>query len=312
MVSKVLTNPQQCIRASSSICPTDSARSAWLLILQSLGIADGKVLLPSYIGITDREGSGIFDPIQSLNLDFEFYSLSERLAADLSSIENIIKSGEIDVLLLVHYFGIEQSDTKKISNLCKQYDVTLVEDCAHVACLNVEGSSLGSYGDYAFYSLHKAIAVQSGGLLRANHDCVLPHVPKSLACDDSVISELLSSDLTKYSEIRKRNYQYYSSILKDVSGLRVMYPHIDDTPHSFPLFIDNGLREKLYFSLFDIDIPTIALYYRLIDEIERDKFPQSYCISNSILNLPLHQDISFEQVEYVCNGIKKKLSELLL
>ena len=54
---------------------TNSARQAWGLVLKELN-PDDKILLPSYIGVTDREGSGIYDPVISNNIKHNFYLLN--------------------------------------------------------------------------------------------------------------------------------------------------------------------------------------------------------------------------------------------
>lgn len=58
----------------------------------------------------------------------------------------------------------------------------------------------------------------------------------------------------------------------------------------------------------DLQIPTTALYYRLIDQIDASEFPGSHCVSKSILNLPVHQDVSAEDVSRICEEIGKFMS----
>jgi hypothetical protein len=65
----------------------DSARSAFKHILNNTELNGGKILLLSYIGITDREGSGVFDPINSLNIPFIFYSVNNKVQPVLSEIK---------------------------------------------------------------------------------------------------------------------------------------------------------------------------------------------------------------------------------
>ncbi|EJL9428297.1 perosamine synthetase-related protein, partial [Vibrio cholerae] len=60
---------------------------------------------------------------------------------------------------------------------------------------------------------------------------------------------------------------------------------------------------KLYFYLLDNNIPTVALYYRMIPQIDPGKFELSMLISSEILNLPVHQDTTLEDVDLVCNKI---------
>ncbi len=61
-----------------------------------------------------------------------------------------------------------------------------------------------------------------------------------------------------------------------IDGLTVLYPELGElVPHDFPIRIDDGWRERLYFALMAENLPTVALYYRLIDAITPQDFPRS-------------------------------------
>ena len=52
---------------------TKDARTAWGNIIGSLTSSlEVSILLPSYIGRNDKEGSGVFDPVLDYNTEFEF------------------------------------------------------------------------------------------------------------------------------------------------------------------------------------------------------------------------------------------------
>jgi len=76
-----------------------------------------------------------------------------------------------------------------------------------------------------------------------------------------------------------------------------------DIPQSFPLRIKNEKRERLYFYLIDHAIPVTALYYRLIEQIKQEQFPISFAIASEILNLPVHQDITQDDIREICSAI---------
>jgi hypothetical protein len=60
---------------------TESARDAWSQIIEiyKKNNPNGKILLPSYIGWSANEGSGIFDSVVKSGLDFDFYSMGLHL-----------------------------------------------------------------------------------------------------------------------------------------------------------------------------------------------------------------------------------------
>lgn len=287
---------------------SSDARTAWGHLIENIGKAtegELKVLLPSYIGFTEREGSGVFDPIEQTNSRFDFYKVGENLEVNMEHFETQLKKGDFKVVLIIHYFGFCRNNIKLIKQLCEKYNVLLVEDCAHAFHLELEKPQLGNKGDYSFYSLHKYMATDSGGVLQVNNETIqIDELPAAKKAGLEVLEQYIKTDFQEIAKIRRANYSKYFSMLQNHTEMDIMYQlEEDEVPQSFPLRIKNNKREKLYFYLMEREIPTTALYYRLIKEIPKEKFPLSYTISNEILNLPVHQDTTIEDVEVICAAI---------
>lgn len=286
---------------------TKNARTAWAKIISSAsGQEKKKILLPSYIGYTDREGSGVFDPIQSSASDFVFYKLKEDLSPDLEDLQQKMNS-DIDIVLIIHYFGFCRTNLKFIRKLCNDNDAVMVEDCAHAFYLSTNSLELGEVGDYSFYSIHKYLATQTGGLLKVNNGQLsIPEIHGHEAATASVVEAYALANFEQIAEIRRINYRLFFEQLQDIQEIEILFElQNHEIPQTFPIKVANNLREKLYFYLMDRKLETTALYYRLITEISEQEYPTSHSISKSILNLPIHQDISMDQVDSMCAEIKK-------
>jgi dTDP-4-amino-4,6-dideoxygalactose transaminase len=282
---------------------TNSARESWEILLDYLkSNGDNIILLPSYIGVTDREGSGIFDPIKKTNTKFMFYELDDDLTPKLDNVKKLLsENNNIGGILLVHYFGFRVSNYIDIVEYCKSENIKVIEDCAHYF-------NMDFLGDFSIYSLHKILPFDKGGLLVNNTDIEICNNKFSLEFDYSALID--NYDLNKIRDIRRSNYRKYLKLLNNVDGVKVLKNMGDsDIPQTFPIIVENDKREILYFKLHEEDIPTIALYYRLIPEISND-FINSYEISNNILNLPLHQDITEDDIILITNSIKKILKTI--
>lgn len=293
---------------------TRSARAAWKHILSHVAVKSPfKILLPPYIGITDREGSGIFDPVTETQTPFDFYELDERLTVDLDSLESKLAEGKYRVLLLAHYFGFCRTDLVRLRALCDKYAVYLVEDCAHALNFHPANSSLGTHGDFSVYSIHKFLPMQKGGILRINKASLgIKDVITQDALESDFIQQYAGYDLQRILDKRLENFQSLYKMLKGLPGIQVMYDlQRNDVPHDFPILVSNGLREKLYFSLLDMGVPTTALYYRLIDEIKAQGFDKMQKISNNILNLPIHQDVERTDLKRMAEKIGIALNQLM-
>lgn len=310
MIEKSATNP---LRFARRFAFTSSARVAWRLILESISFPDGtSMLLPAYVGITEREGSGISDPIEQTRAPYTLYRVDDHLRPVTDELENMIATGKHPLLLVVHYFGIVHVDLQRLKAVCERHNTVLVEDCAHVPWPLHSDSGPGSVGDAAFYSLHKSIAVPTGGILRVNDSQMsLSPVRGTDCCDRACLEQFIRTDMDAVASKRRRNYRWLVDRLSNVNGVTVMYADIGDlVPHDFPIRIHDGLREKLYFKLLKENLPTIALYYRLIAAITPDDFPVSHAVSRSILNLPVHQDTDTDDLEYLTERLVAILERL--
>lgn len=291
---------------------TSSAREAWRTLLSSLSIRDGQsVLLPAYIGVTDREGSGLFDPVRMTEKPYTFYPLGQRLEIDMSALEAFLSTGNHPAVLAAHYFGFPHASMEALSALCRTYGALLIEDCAHVPGPMNTDSSLGKWGYASFYSLHKMLPVPSGGALCLTGRGVASTFSIPVSSDARPLEQLLRAEWPSIMECRRRNYSWLQNRLKDVEGIEVLYPNIDNhTPHDFPLRILDGMRERLYFLLMEQGMPTVALYYRLIPEISAVDHPNSHMLSSSILNLPVHQDTTIADLSALCDALEESLHAL--
>jgi dTDP-4-amino-4,6-dideoxygalactose transaminase len=303
MILKTASDPKNC---ASNLRFTVSARAAWGHILSVLSEGGKKsVLLPGYIGFTEREGSGVFDPVLASGSDHAFYKLNRDLSIDLADFKEKL-ARKPDVVLVIHYFGFCRSDLAFIRQLCDEAGATLVEDCAHAFSLESSQSLIGSVGDFSFYSLHKHLPLTSGGVLKINAPGFASlAIPEAMKADREVLEQYAVSDFAAIKDIRRRNYAAYASMLGGrPDDIEIMFElSAQDIPQTFPVRILQGKREKLYFYLMDRQMPTTALYYRMIDQIDRKEHPMSFQLAGDILNLPVHQDTSLEDVAALCAAI---------
>lgn len=313
----IIKEPDNQKKHLKNICFTKAGRVAFSHMLKTIFSAtDKKILMPSYIGETDKEGSGVFDPVRENKVPFGFYLIKEDLSANMEDLESKILSGQYKVLLIIHYFGFVQNDMEKLCSICKKNDVILIEDCAHSFFSSYRGTNIGEWGDLSFFSIHKIIAAPDGGYFRINNDKIeiaeINYDSQNLKA--ITLEQFIRTDYEKINTIRRLNYQKYldSFLNTDLLGIRPLYPElpIGIIPLNFPIIIKDGYREKLYFKLIERGIVTCSLYYRMVKEIDRNLFPVSYEISSSILNLPTHQDTNFTDIDTIIFRIKESIAEI--
>lgn len=122
------------------------------------------------------------DYLGALDCDLEFLSPS------YSQVENFLrklKNPQDSIFLITHIGGWVNPDIEKIAQICKEFGVTLLEDCAHSLGSLLSGKHTGLFGDagvYSFYST-KAVPAGEGGLLVTNNDELAYYLNKFLIYD---------------------------------------------------------------------------------------------------------------------------------
>ena len=288
----------------------ESARYGFEVLLKTI-VPDSNdiILMPGYIGQSIREGSGVFDPIRHTKTKYAFYGLHEDLSVDVVDLKRKMNNPDVKAVLLIHYFGFPQKCVVKLVELCREKGIMLIEDCAHTIGGQYEGVTLGSFGDFSFYSIHKLTAADKGGILQVNN-------PLFVECFRGVVDNIEIGDLIQYirtdfekaSAIRRENYKIYlESLSRDSEYFDIMYSDLEDgvVPINFPIRVKNYSREKMYFQLIEEGITLVSLYYQMIDELPREDFPISYDISDTILNLPTHQCIDKNDVLTIVEALNQ-------
>lgn len=293
---------------------TASARAAMTFILQARKRADARgILLPSYIGLSKIEGSGVFDPIRASAIDHAFYQVDQRLRPDLGALEEQLRNGAFQLVFLIHYFGLPQVDVEQFVALCRRFDVRVIEDCAHTLLGGLEGRRLGSYGDYAIFSIHKSTATVDGGFfLDHTGELDVDALPGPFRIAPATLAEFADTDLEASSRRRLRNYQAVAGWLRSIPQLEPMFDSVPAgaVPLNCPVIVAQGKREELYFKLIEREVLPTALYHTLIPEITPEQFPQSHFVSANILNLPTHADIGEADLARYEQALREAASEV--
>jgi len=298
---------------SENLYFSSSCRVGFGHLLRNLGFQREKILLPSYIGWSVNEGSGVFDPIVEHKFAYEFYKIKHDLSTDLEDLKSRLAKGNVKAVLLIHYFGFLQSDLPAIVKLCQEYHTLLIEDCAHTLTSIHEGRELGCWGDFGLYSLHKVLPVTNGGMLRINNPDFfsIPAMEEKDRISKETLELFCGAKLKDISTVKRNNYLSLANLLNGVDEIEVMYSKLPDgiVPQTFPILLKSISRENAYFAMINKGVRVIALYYKLIDQISEKDFPVSYDISRRILNLPIHQDLTYGDMQFIAERMLEVLHD---
>jgi CDP-6-deoxy-D-xylo-4-hexulose-3-dehydrase len=95
------------------------------------------------------------------------------LGVDVRHLEEIFRKSRPSLLVLVHVLG-HANDMDKIQELCREYDVLIVEDtCEALGSVSFDGKKLGTYGvggTFSFYYGHHISTIEGGMVVTDDRD----------------------------------------------------------------------------------------------------------------------------------------------
>tara|TARA_Y100000768_G_scaffold71191_1_gene50190 strand:- start:9449 stop:10603 length:1155 start_codon:yes stop_codon:yes gene_type:complete len=95
----------------------------------------------------------------------------DNLGLNIEHLEEILSSKQIGAVMIVHVLGVPNHMTE-ICELCKKYDVILLEDCCESHGSEYKGSKVGTFGLMStfsyFYGHH--ISTIEGGMISTNDE----------------------------------------------------------------------------------------------------------------------------------------------
>jgi dTDP-4-amino-4,6-dideoxygalactose transaminase len=204
------------------------------------------------------------------------------LEIDDEAIEKAI-SPKTKAIIIVHLYG-RLAYTDKIGELCRKYNLKLIEDCAQShGCKTKSGKITGNIGDaagHSFYPGKNLGALGDGGAVTTN-DSVLASAIRALANygsqakyvfkykgRNSRLDEIQAAVLNvklKFLDVDNKhrakvaNY-YYKHITNPLITLPERLNDEQNVYHLFPVLVGNGKRDDLHAYLEENGIGTVCHY----------------------------------------------------
>lgn len=305
------------------------------LALMTLDLpADGEVIVPDFTFVSTAE------VVKQLGLQPILVDVDpDTFLIDTDAIRKAITPYTI-AIMPVHLFG-QCAPMEAILNLAQQHDLYVIEDVAQAlggSCYYqgewYKAGTLGDIGATSFFPVKNLGCMGDGGaLFTRNQD--LAYQARVLRQHgmgeqyhyynvglnsrlDTLQAAILKVKLP-YLDIFNRERQAvaakYDEELKDVPGIQV--PHRDDcSDHVFQQYtlkILSDQRDELKTFLADNGIPSKVFYPTGLHEHavyqegkpEQDDLSNSLNVSNQVLSLPMHTEISDDHISYITQKIRE-------
>ena len=264
---------------------------------------------------------------------------------DLESVEKVI-SPKSKAIIPVHLFG-QAADMEGIMALAEKHNLYVVEDNAQSIGADYtfyDGSkkrtgtigdigttsffpskNLGAYGDGgAIFTNNDELAhtirgmVNHGMYVRYHHDVV--GVNSRLDSVQAAILDIKLKYLDYYNESRKAAALKYNQRLKDHPNLIIPYRKGDcdsHVYHQYTLRVIDADRDGLVQHLNNNNIPC-GIYYPIplhqqkaytSERYKAEDFNVTLQIVNEVISLPMHTELSDDQIDFITDTIKEFLGQ---
>jgi len=305
------------------------------IAMMALGFKPGaEVILPVFTYVATAE------VIALLGLKPVFVDVDERtFTIDIDQIENKITSRTV-AIVPVHLFG-QCAPMEPLLALAKKHSLFLIEDFAQAigsVCklsggVSGKAGTLGTIGCTSFFPSKNLGCYGDGGAIltgdvnladtirmianhgqRAKYHHDLIGVNSRLDTLQAAVLNVKLSYLSQYEQKRNAVADYYDRALAGISFFEIPYRASYSTHvfHQYTLRLKGIDRDPFKKFLEAKSIPSM-IYYPLplhfqnafrVKGVEAGSFPVSESLCRNVLSLPIHTEMSEEQLLYICETIR--------
>lgn len=153
---------------SKSAAALTSGTAALHMALKAAGVGEGDIVFCQSLTFSATANPIIYQnaiPV-FIDSDYETWNMSPEALE-----EAFEKYPNVKAIIVVHLYGLS-ADMDRIVELCKKYNVVLIEDAAESLGTYYKGKHTGIFGDYGIFSFNgnKIITTSGGGMLVSNNE----------------------------------------------------------------------------------------------------------------------------------------------
>ncbi|NLN77904.1 MAG: DegT/DnrJ/EryC1/StrS aminotransferase family protein [Armatimonadetes bacterium] len=315
----------------------NSCTAALHLALKVLNIPAGKEIITTPVTFVSTNHVILYEQLKPIFADIE--PMTGNI--DVESIKEKI-TPQTGAIIAMHYGGYP-CDLDALYTLAAEHNIPVVEDCAHACGAEYKGHKIGGIGDVHAFSFHavKNLPMGDGGALtvRSEHFDARLRRLRWLGIDkdtylrsegasgktyqwDYQVAEvgfkyhmtdieaaigIVQLDCLENDNNRRRQIaDMYSSRLADVPGLQLLEYQPDRLSARHLCCILAEDRDGLVDKLRENGVG-VGVHYRrndLYPMYEKGILPNAEWFSSRVMSLPLHLDLTDEEIVYICELIR--------
>ncbi|PID47286.1 MAG: aminotransferase DegT [Proteobacteria bacterium] len=310
----------------------NSATSALHLALRVIGVKKDDIVLASSFTFIGSVNSILYQGAIPYFIDSDEKSWN----LDPALLEDAIKKApkKPKALILTHLYG-QMADIEKISSICKNHDIYLIEDAAESLGASFKGKQSGTFGDLGVYSFNgnKLLTTSGGGMLVSDNgewiqkarfystqarEDKLHYEHEDFGYNYRLSNVLAAIGVAQMEVLEKRVkkargiFTWYEKELKDIKELRFMpeIPNARGNRWLSTCYLEKTNPFKIIDHLQGLGIESRPLWKPMHLQ---PLFKNSLCLENGVseflfqrgLCLPSGTSMGKKDVKRVCKAIKE-------
>lgn len=259
----------------------------------------------------------------------------EDYTIDVTKIEELITE-KTSAIIPVHVYG-NVCNIEEIQRIADKYNLRVIYDAAHTFGVTVNGVGIGNFGDVSMFSFHatKVFNTIEGGALTYNNPTLqqvlndiknfgitgpetIEYIGGNAKMNEFQAAMGLCNLRHVDEEIEKRKLvvNRYNENLSNIDGIILSKPQkgVKSNFAYFPVIFDGFKKDRnqVFEELKENNIVARKYFYPLTnaiecyqDEYNVDDTPVAKHIAEHVLTLPLYSDLRLEDVDRICEIIKR-------
>ena len=254
-------------------------------------------------------------------------------------------SPKTKAIIPVHLFG-QSADMEEILKIARKHNLYIIEDAAQAMGTEYifsdgkrqKAGTMGDIGCTSFFPSKNLGCYGDGGAVFTNDDRLANLIrsitnhgsTKKYYHDDVGVNSRLDSIQAAVLRIKLRYLDEYNNARRNAASFydrqlsrapRIESPFRSDKSthifHQYTIKTEPGLRDKLQEYLSEKDIPSMVYYpvpmhrQKAYSEpyMKDDNFPVTNSLCSCVLSLPMHTELTIDQLQYICDNIYRFFEE---
>lgn len=248
-------------------------------------------------------------------------------------------------IIPVHLFG-QCADMEAILKLAKEHNIAVVEDTAQAIGAvytfsdgkKSQAGCMGDIGTTSFFPSKNLGCYGDGGAIFTNNDelaalmrSIVNHgmgqryyyerigVNSRLDTIQAAILKVKLKQLDSYAANRNRAAAYYDSFFSSIPGVKTPARAKNSTHvfHQYTLKIDGINQFEMQEFLHKKGVPAMIYYPVPIhtqkaygpERFNHNDYPVTNALCKTVISLPMHTELSDEQLNHICQSVKEYLNK---